>query len=114
MNALDSINAHLTAQHAPMKVALIELVRIPSVCDEGVGGYPFGESIDQALRQVLSIADGLGFRTRYGDEGYYGIAEVGEGKELLGILGHLDVVPPGKLPARSIRRRSVLLFALSV
>ena len=29
--------------------------------------------------------------------GYYGYAEIGEGKEMLGILGHLDVVPPGKL-----------------
>ena len=29
--------------------------------------------------------------------GIMAIAEVGEGAEMLGILGHLDVVPPGKL-----------------
>ena len=45
----------------------------------------------------LQIAADLGFRTKYGDGGYYGIAETGEGAEMLGILGHLDVVPPGKL-----------------
>ena len=80
-----------------MKAALVELVRIPSVCDDGAGGYPFGEAIDQALRKALQIAGDLGFRTHYGDGGYYGFAEVGEGAEMLGILGHLDVVPPGKL-----------------
>jgi len=73
------------------------LIRIPSVCAEGAGGYPFGEAIDLALRKALHIAGDLGFRTRYGDGGYYGIAEIGEGAEMLGILGHLDVVPPGKL-----------------
>ena len=87
---------HLAAQHEPMKKALMELVRIPSVCDEGSGGYPFGEAIDLALRKALQIADELGFRTQYGDGGYYGYAETGQGEEMLGILGHLDVVPPGK------------------
>jgi predicted dipeptidase len=80
-----------------MKAALVELVRIPSVCDEGGSGYPFGEAVDQALCKALQIAGDLGFSTRYGEGGYYGIAEVGEGAEMVGILGHLDVVPPGKL-----------------
>ncbi len=44
------------AQQAPLKAALVELVRIPSVCEEGAGGYPFGEAIDQALRKALQIA----------------------------------------------------------
>jgi len=94
---LENIDSFLNAQQAPLKAALIELVRIPSVCEEGGGGYPFGEAIDQALRKALHIAGELGFRTRYGEGGYYGIAEIGAGTEMLGILGHLDVVPPGKL-----------------
>jgi succinyl-diaminopimelate desuccinylase len=94
---LENINSHLAAQHEPMKAALVELLRIPSVCNEGEGGYPFGVAIDQALRKALEIADQLGFKTHYGDGGYYGYAEVGEGAEMLGVLGHLDVVPPGKL-----------------
>ncbi len=93
---LEGLEPHLKAQEAPLKAAVVELVRIPSVCVEGGGGYPFGEAIDQALRKTLEIAEDLGFRTKYGEAGYYGYAEVGEGKEMLGILGHLDVVPPGK------------------
>jgi predicted dipeptidase len=94
---LTSLSPHLEAQHAPLKAALIELVRIPSVCAEGEGGYPFGAAVDQALRAALQIASDLGFRTHYGDGGYYGYAEIGAGAEMIGILGHLDVVPPGKL-----------------
>lgn len=91
----NALTPHLLSQQAPLKTALVELVRIPSVCDEGGGGFPFGAAIDQALRKALQIAGGLGFRTRYGEGGYYGFAEIGEGAEMVGILGHLDVVPPG-------------------
>jgi len=94
---LASLSPHLEAQHAPLKAALSELVRIPSVCAEGVDGCPFGAAVDQALRKGLQIAGDLGFRTHYGDDGYYGYAEVGVGEEMVGVLGHLDVVPPGKL-----------------
>jgi predicted dipeptidase len=93
----EAIARHIEKQQAPMKAALKALVRIPSVLDEDGGGYPFGEAIDQALRKALQIAGELGFRTQYGDGGYYGFAEIGAGEELVGILGHLDVVPPGNL-----------------
>jgi len=93
---LASLSPHLEAQHTPLKAALSALVRIPSVCAEGEGGYPFGAAVDQALRAALQIAGDLGLRTHYGDGGYYGYAEIGEGAEMLGVLGHLDVVPPGK------------------
>ncbi len=93
----NNFDDQLAAQEVPLKAALMELVKIPSVCEEGAGGFPFGPAIDQALRKALQIAGDLGFMTKYGDGGYYGFAEVGEGAEMLGILGHLDVVPPGKL-----------------
>ncbi len=94
---IHGLTRYLDAQKEPMKAALIELVRIPSVCEEGAGGFPFGPAIDQALRKALQIAGELGFKTQYGDGGYYGFAEIGEGAEMLGILGHLDVVPTGNL-----------------
>ena len=75
--------SHLEAQRAPMKAALIDLVRIPSVLAESTGDYPFGAAIDQALRKALEIADELGFRTQYGDGGYYGFAETGRGRSWL-------------------------------
>ncbi len=93
----ENFDTQLAAQEKPLKAALLELVRIPSVCEEGGGGFPFGKAVDQALRKALQIAADLGFRTQYGEGGYYGIAETGEGAEMLGILGHLDVVPAGKL-----------------
>jgi succinyl-diaminopimelate desuccinylase len=93
----EKFESQLAAQQKPLKKALVELVHIPSVCNEGVGGFPFGPGIDQALHKALQISAELGFKTHYGDGGYYGYAEVGQGSEMLGILGHLDVVPAGKL-----------------
>jgi acetylornithine deacetylase/succinyl-diaminopimelate desuccinylase-like protein len=72
-------------------------VRISSVCDEGIGGYPFEAAVDQALRKGLQIAGELGLRTQYSDGGYYGYSQVGDRAVTLGILGYLDMVPPGKL-----------------
>ncbi len=76
--------------------SIIESVKIPSVIGESSKEYPFGENIDKALRHTLALCESLGFKTVYKD-GYYGYAEIGEGKELIGILGHLDVVPEGEL-----------------
>ena len=43
---------------------------------------------------MLKLGESLGFRTKNID-GYCGYIEFGEGKEMLGIIGHLDVVPEG-------------------
>ncbi len=94
---LTSLTPHLAAQQGPLKEALIALLRIPSVCDEGAGGLPFGPEVDRALRQALATAAGLGLRVHYDPGGYYGYAEVGDGPEILGVLGHVDVVPAGNL-----------------
>lgn len=72
---------------------LKELVKIPSVYRKDNSNKPFGSPIDRSLKEILRIGDFLGFRTYYDPDGYYGYAEIGEGEELLGILGHLDVVP---------------------
>lgn len=44
------------------------------------------------MRKALQIAGDLGLPTHYDDGGYYGYAEIGDGDELVGILGRLDVV----------------------
>ncbi|WP_082797406.1 M20 family metallopeptidase [Neobacillus drentensis] len=77
--------------------SLMELIEIPSVINEQDSGYPFGKQIDLALKKTLSICEKLGFRTFCDPKGYYGYAEIGDGKEMIGVLGHLDVVPAGKL-----------------
>ena len=76
--------------------SLEELVSIPSVINlENAGeGAPFGLEIRSALDGLLKLAGELGFETRDYD-GYAAAVDFGtEGKEV-GILSHIDVVPPG-------------------
>lgn len=75
---------------------MIRLVKIPSVIGKAEKGAPFGREIQNALEEAIRISKDLGFKTYIDPEGYYAYAEVGEGRELFGILGHLDVVPGGE------------------
>lgn len=72
-------------------------ISIPSILKEDNSKYPFGEDIQRVLEETISLAKKLGFKTYIDPEGYYGYAEIGEGEELVGVLGHLDVVPTGDL-----------------
>ena len=70
-----------------------ELIKIPSVSTETTNPkIPFGENCSKALNYILKLGESLGFRTKNIDE-YCGYIEFGEGNELVGIIGHLDVVP---------------------
>lgn len=76
--------------------SLEELVSIPSVINlENAGeGAPFGMEIRSALDGLMKLAGELGFEARDYD-GYAAAVDFGtEGKEV-GILSHIDVVPPG-------------------
>lgn len=71
------------------------IIKIPSVNEESKDeNKPFGENVNKALEHFLELGEKLGFRTKNVD-GYCGYIEFGEGKEMLGIIGHLDVVPVG-------------------
>ena len=74
------------------------LLSIPSVNDEESGaqnGAPFGEEINNALLYILDEAAKMGFYYKNLD-GYAGIIDltVPDAEETVGILCHLDVVPP--------------------
>ncbi len=56
--------------------------------------YPTNE-MKQSLDFMKSLADRDNMTSYVDPKGYYGYIEIGQGKELIGILGHLDVVPPG-------------------
>ena len=74
---------------------LQELIQIPSAYSKSDNPkYPFGENVNNALEYTLELGNNLGFRTKNID-GYCGYIEFGEGSELVGIIGHLDVVPEG-------------------
>ena len=72
-----------------------ELIKIPSVYSKSDdNSKPFGKNVNSALEYMLDLGKKLGFRTKNID-GYCGYIEFGEGDELVGIIGHLDVVPEG-------------------
>lgn len=75
---------------------ICDLIKIPSISNESESqnGMPFGKACSDALNYTLNLASSMGFRTKNID-GYCGYIEFGEGEELLGIIGHLDVVPAG-------------------
>lgn len=77
-----------------------EMVQIPSVRDveNSTQGVPFGVGITKSLDKYLEFAQSIGMRTYKDPEGYYGYAEIGpEDGDMIGIVGHLDVVPVGNV-----------------
>lgn len=72
-----------------------KVISYPSVLVQPVVSGPFGKSNKECLEYVLSLCSSLGFKTKNLD-GFCGYAEVGDGKEIFGIIVHLDVVPEGK------------------
>ena len=76
---------------------LFGLLRIDSVLKEQpeVKDAPFGYGCVEALNYTLELGKKMGFKTKNIDN-IAGYIEFGEGKEILGILCHLDVVPVGE------------------
>lgn len=75
---------------------LQKLIQIPSVNSPAIApNMPFGEGPAKALNYILELGNSLGFKTKNID-GYCGYIEFGKGEKLLGIIGHLDVVPEGE------------------
>lgn len=73
--------------------SICDLITFPSISEETNDiHFPFGKDCSDCLKYFLNLANSLGFKTKNID-GYCGYAEFGEGKELVGIVGHLDVVP---------------------
>lgn len=66
---------------------LSELVEIPSVSHDR-------KQVKRALDYVLELGKALGFETGAFSHGRVGVIEWGRGPETLGILAHVDVVPP--------------------
>lgn len=70
-----------------------EIINIPSVFDDNDNSEtPFGIHTVEALNYILDLGKSFGFRTKNLDN-KCGYIEFGEGEKLLGIIGHLDVVP---------------------
>lgn len=75
---------------------LKEVLKVPSVRDDGQAteDAPLGPGPRDALLKFLEIFERDGFKTKNVDN-LAGYLEYGEGDEMLGIIGHVDVVPVG-------------------
>ena len=69
-------------------------VRQPSVKSEPGEGAPFGTDIRKMLELAMKDCEDSGFAVRNFD-GYACDATLGDGKDPIAVLGHLDVVPVG-------------------
>ena len=75
--------------------SLSGLVSIPSVSGTSAADMPFGENVHRAYRYMLELASKEGFDV-YNADNYGGhIDFIGRESGIIGIVGHLDVVPEG-------------------
>lgn len=92
---IERLHAWIDEHTEDMVAALQGVLRIPSTEEPASGAHaPFGLPVRRALDYTLGLCVDLGFRTK-DVGGYAGHAEIGEGKEMVAALGHLDVVPAG-------------------
>ncbi len=83
---------HLELNKDEMLNSLVQMIRCNSEQTESEV-YPFGEGVQEAFTTFLELARGMGFET-YNADNYGGHVDFpGTGDKILGILGHLDVVP---------------------
>ena len=83
----------LNEQFDEMVATLQKTVGFNTEKGEPLPNAPFGTNVRQCLDYVLELARSFGLQT-YDCDGYAGHADLaGTGKNVLGILGHLDVVP---------------------
>ena len=95
MSILEKTNEIIEANKTEMLASLSKLISIPSVAVDTEGDKPFGEEVDKAYRLMLEMAAAEGFDT-FDADGYGGHIDY-DGTEdgVVGIVGHLDVVPEG-------------------
>ena len=74
-----------------------ELVGIASINEPAQPNAPFGPGPKKALDKAMELCQKLGFTTHEDVDGYYGYADIGEGDQTFGIVGHLDEVPAGNV-----------------
>ena len=78
-----------------MKLDLGKLVSFNSVFENPCEEYPFGKVNADCLEVALKMVEKCGMKPVNLDN-YCGYGEIGEGEQVIGILGHLDIVPAGE------------------
>ena len=95
MEYLDSILKKVDENKEEMLKTLQELISIKSVVEETGGEMPFGEGVHKAYSYMMDKSRAEGFSVTNVDN-YGGHVDLpGTGSHVMGIVGHLDVVPEG-------------------
>lgn len=80
-------------QFDEMVATLQNVIRFNTEKGAASVGAPFGKEVRACLDYVLNTAKGWGLEV-YNDDGYAGHVDLkGSGDKIVGVLGHLDVVP---------------------
>lgn len=90
----EALNNKILEMKDDIIASIQQNMRIESVRGEAKSDAPYGEGPKAALADVLALGEKLGFKTGHADN-RMGWIEYGEGEEMVGILGHVDVVPAG-------------------
>ena len=89
-----TLNEHVLSLQDSLIAALQENLRFPSVEGTPEPNAPYGAAVRSSLDHAAETARKLGFEPVDVD-GHVLWCEYGEGKEMVAVLGHLDVVPAG-------------------
>jgi len=88
-----AVDRWLEDAYPQMERDLLPLLALPSLKEAAEPGAPFGRPLAEALDYCLELARGFGLEAVNVD-GYLGFADLlGQEKEQVGILSHVDVVP---------------------
>lgn len=95
MNILNEVNKKIEENRAEMISSLSKLISIPSTAGAAEGDMPFGKHVHEAYLCMLDMAEKEGF-TQFNADNFGGHIDFpGSRDGVVGIVGHLDVVPEG-------------------
>ena len=86
----EELKTYIKVHQEAMISDLAAFVEIPSISEDK-------SQVRRALDYILNLAAEMGFETHKAADGRVGVISMGEGDETVGILSHVDVVPPGEL-----------------
>lgn len=91
----EKLNEKIMELKDEMFESIKESVAICSVKGDPEPDAPYGREVKEALDHALALGEKMGFKTGNVDN-RVGWIEYGDGEEMVGVLGHMDVVPLGE------------------
>lgn len=95
MEILNQVNKKIEENKTEMLTSLSNLISIPSVVSDAKGNMPFGQAVHEAYLCMMEMAEKESFDTFNADNYGGHIDFTGTEDGIVGVVGHLDVVPEG-------------------